>query len=127
MSEEAVVKTFCNVLGDFLDDLYQSYPDPSLYILKQTSKAMATASPRSVVENFMSCIEPYKDKLIKRDETFFINGGLTMNLKNTKYSYLVDELNKISEIWNRSDTSKKTKDGIWKYFQILIALGSKLT
>lgn len=127
MNEDTIIKTFCSVLIDFLDDLYQSYPDPNLFILKQTTRAMVVSSPRSVVENFMSCVEPYKDKLINRDESFFINGGLTANLSSTKYSFLVDELNKISEIWNRPETSKKTKDGIWKYFQILLNLGSKLT
>jgi hypothetical protein len=126
MNEDKIVKTFCTVLGDFLEDLYLSYPDPSLFILKQTTKGMMTTCPKKLVENFMECIDPYKDKLLKKDETFFINGGLATNLADTKYGFLVDELNKISDIWKREDTSKKTKDGIWSYFQVLIQLGSKL-
>lgn len=126
MNEEKIVKTFCTVLDDFFEDLYQSYPDPSLFILKQTSKAMMRTTPRLIVENFMYCVEPYKDKLLKKDESFFINGGLANNLKNTDYGFLIDEINKVAEIWNRPETSPKTKESIWKYFHALITLGSKL-
>ena len=126
MSEEKTIKMFCTILGDFFEDLYKSYPDPSLFILKQTSKAMMTATPRLVVENFMFCVEPYKERILKKDESFFIKGGLANNLKNTDYGFLVDEINKVSEIWNRPETSMKTKESIWKYFGALITLGSKI-
>lgn len=119
------VKTFCVVLDDFLNDLYQSYPDPSLFILRQTTKAMASTNPRSLVDNFMYCIKDYKDKLLNRDDSFFLKGGLANNLKNTQYSFLVDEINKIAEIWNKKDTPEKTKESIWKYFKVLITLGDR--
>lgn len=126
MNQDKTIKTFCTVLDDFLNDLYKSYPDTSLYLLKESSKAMMLASPRLVVENFMACIAPYKDRLLKKDESFFINGGLVDNLSSTEYGFLISEINKISEIWNKPDTSDKTKESIWKYFHILIALGSKI-
>lgn len=124
--EEKNIKMFCSVLEEFLQDLYQTYPDPSLFLLKQTSKLMMVSTPRLIVENFMSCISPYKDRILKKDETFFINGGLASNLKNTDYGFLIDEINKISEIWNKKETSLKTKESIWKYFHVLIAIGSKI-
>lgn len=126
MSEEKAIKTFCTVLGDFFEDLYQSYPDPSLFLLKQTSKAMMATTPKLVVQNFMYCIEPYKDRLLQKDESFFIKGGLANNLKNTEYGFLIDEINKVSEIWIRPETSDKTKESIWKYFRALITLGLKV-
>lgn len=126
MDEEKLVKTFCSILDDFFNDIYQSYPDPSLFVLKQMSKAMMKTTPKLVVENFMNCIEPYKEKLLKKDETFFTEGGLANNLKNTDYGFLIEEINKVSDIWNRKETSHKTKEGIWKYFQALITVGSKV-
>lgn len=126
MNHDKTIKTFCTVLDDFLNDLYKSYPDTSLFLLKESSKAMMLASPRLVVENFMACIAPYKDRLLKKDESFFINGGLVDNLSSTEYGFLISEINKISEIWNKPDTPDKTKESIWKYFHILIALGSKI-
>lgn len=119
------VKTFCVVLDDFLNDLYQSYPDPSLFLLRQTTKAMAATNSRMLVENFTGFIKPYREKILAEDETFFLKGGLTNNIKNTQYSFLVDEINKISEIWNKKETTLKTKESIWKYFKVLIALGDK--
>jgi hypothetical protein len=127
MNKDKAIKTFCTVLDDFLNDLYMSYPDPGLFILRQTTKTMSAANPILVVSNFMDTVGPYKEKILNKDETFFINGGLTNELSNTEYSFLVEEINKITDIWNRIDTPQKTKESIWKYFKVLITLGNTIT
>lgn len=126
MERKTLVKTFCSVLDDFLKDVYSSYPDPSLMILITTSKAIISSNPEIIVSNFMACIEPYSDKIKKEDSSFFLKGGLSNNLSGTPYSFLIDEINKVSEIWNRPDTSEKTKKSIWKYFNVLLLLGTKI-
>jgi hypothetical protein len=127
MNNQEIVKTFCIVLKDFLSDLYNSYPDTSLLILQQATNAMALANPKGVLENFMICVEGYTEKILIKDETFFLDGGLHSDLESTDYSFLLEELKKISVIWKNPATSKKTKESIWKYLQLLVKLGNSYT
>lgn len=123
MSKEE--KIFCTVLMDFLRDMNSSYPDPSLFILIKATETMIMASPARVIENFMLCVDPYVDKIKNKDESFFLGGGLSKSLDG-EYSFLSDEINKVIKIWNNINTTKKTKDAIWKYFNVLTQLGLKI-
>jgi hypothetical protein len=122
MDSKVATKKFCSVLQGFLSDMYMSYPDISLSILMKATDAMIMTNPSSVVENFNYCIEPYSEKILARDDSFFLDGGLNGDLETGNYSFLTDELNKIVEIWNNPSTTSKTKNAIWKYFEILVKL-----
>ena len=124
-----VVKQFCSVLKDFLGDMYKSYPDKSLLTLITATNAMILVNPNGVLENFIYCIDPYVEKILCRDENFFIDGGLSRELSdnNGSYSFLKDELNKVVNIWNDPSTTLKTKNAIWKYFEVLTKLSMKAT
>lgn len=124
--EKEIVDTFCKLLNEFIDDLYRSYPDNSLYLLKKATEAMIYANPSGVVKNFTSCISPYKSKILESDESFFLEGDLEKDILRGEYSFLLDELKKISSIWKDPNTSYKTKKSIWKYFHVLIKLSDKL-
>jgi hypothetical protein len=126
MDRNKTINMFCTILNDFLNDMYRSYPDPSLLILLNATKAMVSVSPLMLVQNFMFCIEDYTEKIRTRDTSFFLGGELANNLQGGSYSFLVDEINKVAEIWRRPETSDKTKESIWKYFEILEKLGSKI-
>lgn len=123
--EQQFTIQFCSILKDFLNDMYKSYPDTSLLMLIKATDAMVLANPTGVVENFIYCIGPYIEKILCRDESFFLEGGLTKDIEGGSYSFLTDELNKVVTIWNDPNTSKKTKDAIWKYFEILVKIGLK--
>lgn len=124
--DKRLIDSFANVLNDFLDDIYKSYPDPSLFILMQTSKGIASVSPLLLLKNFKTCIKPYVKQIKERDSSFFLNGGLADNLFDTSYSFLVEEINKVAQIWSKPETSEKTKDSIWKYFNILVSISNKV-
>ena len=113
MDQKKTVDMFCSILNDFLNDMYRSYPDPSLLILLNATKTMISFSPLMVVQNFMLCINDYKDKIRTRDTSFFLGGELANNLEGGSYSFLVEEINKVAEIWRRPETTEKTKNSIW--------------
>ena len=125
MDKKELVKKFCSILQTFLDDMYRSYPDSSLLMLQQATNVMILTSPQSVLENFMLCIAQYSDKIKSRDESFFLDGGLESDLSTGDYSFLLDELKKISIIWKNPETPKQTKEAIWKYLQVLNKIGEK--
>lgn len=127
MSKQELTNTFCTVLKDFLSDMYNSYPDTSLMMLRQATSAMVLTDPNGVVVNFMYCVEKYTTKILAKDESFFLDGGLEGELSQGEYSFLLDELKKISIIWRNPETSAKTKASIWKYLQILVKLGKSIS
>jgi hypothetical protein len=125
--EKELVDSFCSILKDFLLDLYTSYPDNSLLILRNMTDAMIYTHPKGVVQNFMLCVNPYVDKILKKNDLFFLDGGLENDLSSGEYSFLLDELKKIANIWRDSNTTLNTKNCIWKYLIILVKLGKKVT
>lgn len=127
MSKQELTNTFCTVLKDFLGDMYNSYPEASLMMLRQATSAMILTDSNGVVLNFMYCVEKYTTKILAKDESFFLDGGLEGDLSQGEYSFLLDELKKISTIWRNPDTTTKTKASIWKYLQILVKLGKSIS
>lgn len=117
-------QVFLTVLVDFFTDIYNSYPDNSLLLLITATKTMAYTNPDMVIENFMYCITPYITKIKSKDESFFLSGGL--NDVGEQYAFIHDEISKVINIWNHKDTSIKTKNAIWKYFEVLIKLGEQI-
>ncbi len=126
MDSKQLTGHFCSILKDFLEDIYKSYPDNSLFILKQATSAMILTHPNGVVDNFMLCVEPYIEKILKKDQSFFLDGNLENDLSSGEYSFLLDELKKISKIWQDTCTPERTKQSIWKYLQVLVKLGNNL-
>lgn len=125
MGAENKQKVFCKVLSDFLNDIYKSYPDASLLIFIKLTDTLIATNPSKVVANFMQYVEPVKDKIKNKDESFFINGGLSKQV-DTDNAFIHDEIDKIISIWKNSNTSLKTKEVIWKYFQVLVEIGEKI-
>lgn len=126
-SEDAIVNTFCKLLKDFLNDIYMSYPDPSLILLQQAATAMILTNPKGVVQNFKKYTEKYNEAILAKDEQLFIDGRLEEDVEGGEYSFLSDELKKIAIIWKKPETSTKTKSSIWKYLQLLVKLSQKVT
>lgn len=126
MERTALVNSFCSVMKDFLGDMYKSYPDNSLMMLQQATSAMMMTHPLGVVQNFMICVDVYVEKILTKDDSFFLDGGLEKDLSGGEYSFLLEELKKIAVIWKDPTTSKKTKESIWKYLQVLVKVGKKV-
>lgn len=117
-------KVFCSVFSDFLNDMYKSYPDTSLMLFISATDALIATKPSIIVSTFMEYVHPLKDKIKNKDETFFLNGGLSQQVNNEN-SFLHAEIEKIISIWKDKETPEKTKEVIWKYFQVLVEIGEK--
>lgn len=114
---------FCKVLLDFAQDLYKSFPDNSLLLFINAVTALSVTTPGVVVENYMYCMEPYKEYIQKKDPSFFLDGKVHQDLSSSEYSWLGAEIEKICDIWRRPDTPVATKDAIFKYIQMLYKIG----
>lgn len=73
----------------------------------------------SLVDTMNLYIKDYTEKIIKRDESFFLQ-ELIKEFKDD--SFIVSEISKIREIWMDPSTTKESKDIIWKHFIIFARL-----
>lgn len=118
------IKTFCDLFKEFLNDLVSLHPnDSSLVLLKTTITLLSATTPKLLVSQFMEYTTPYKDKILNKDESFFLN-NLQNDIQDESYSWINDEINKVKYYW--PETSQDTKDKIWKYFQAFIKLGNSI-
>jgi len=112
------LETFHKIFMELLNDLSCIKPDdPTLLFVKTGVSLLST---ELLVDQFMSYIDPYVDKILKRDESFFIN-ELHKDVKEN--SFASKEINKVRDIWVDPRTSDDTKKCIWDYFNILTKLG----
>jgi hypothetical protein len=114
--KEKYYKAYFKNFTELLDNLSIIRPnDVSLFAFKGFMNIYVnTYGEKSLVDTMNLYVKNYRDKIMKKDETFFIN-ELTQDFKDD--SFVVNEIKKIQEIWNDPKTETKHKEIIWKFFQ----------
>lgn len=105
----ANVSAFTQVLEQFLDELTQTFPEqPALKKYKATFDLLRKANPRKIMETFVESVKPFADRIMQKDETFFLNGN-------------IDFLNGLDiKKWWTPELSQGTKNSIWQFLQYLL-------
>ena len=114
---------FCNNLEKLFSNLEKAFPqDSDLSYYKDKIMSARKINPRLIVEQFMLMAEDFIDQIMQKNADFFLDDLEVENLVDNSY---FDLTNKIKTLWiNMSDSSKEM---IWRYFQIFITLGVKIT
>jgi hypothetical protein len=121
MSKKILIDTFFKQFGDFLKQLESMYPDDTDFpVFIATLSVLRTSNPIIVVKFVKeSIVDSYKDKILNRDESFFIEEDYTkhgdVNLD------VVQKLKKYVK-----DMSPTSKDVVWKYIELLMKLSIKI-
>jgi hypothetical protein len=121
MSKKILIDTFFKQFGDFLTQLESMYPDDMDFpVFIATLNVLRTSNPIIVVKFVKeSIVDSYKDKILNRDESFFIEEDYTkhgdVNLD------VVQKLKKYVK-----DMSPTSKDVVWKYIELLMKLSIKI-
>lgn len=106
-------------LERFLNELMISFPNEtqSLKSIQAKINVMNSLDSNQLIKNWIGVIEPYKDQLFSKNESFFINNQLSNNENDNIL------INKIKHIWlNNSNISQKTKNAIFDYGILLTKL-----
>lgn len=119
--QDAYYKNF----QELMDNLSVIRPDDiSLMAFKGSVKLyVATYGVESLIDTINIYVKDYKDKILKKDESFFFY-ELADDLDSKDMSFVKDEIHKIKEIWSDSNTTKESKDIIWKHFIIFAKLST---
>ena len=113
----ASVTAFNEMMGQFLMELHKTFPEEKG--LKKCLSAfdlMKESNPKLVVDGFMASVTPFADKILAKDDTFFINES-----KNLDF---MKDIN-LKDHWETC--SENTKNAIWQYVQTLYMLGTTIT
>jgi hypothetical protein len=118
------IKLFNTQFMDLVSQLSQMYPEDSSLILLQTSASgMIYMNPESFASTIVDYLAPYNEKILARDESFFLNEIKDEFEGDTIVS---DEIKKVHSIWISPDTTDETKSTIWKYFIFMVKLGKTM-
>ena len=110
------ITKFHNYLRDVVTILSDRFPeDKEVEYTKSQIELAVSVSPRGTITTFMGSARPYLEKILHKDEQFFLcMADGTKSLKglaiNDKWGKLTDE----------------DKDRLWKTVQKMVVLGNKI-
>ena len=107
---------FITMMEQFLNELVKTFPEEkSLKKYATAFDLVKGANPRKVVTMYMDEVRPYQDKIMSKDESFFLTAEIDF-LKNLNVKK-----------WWTPDLSDGTRDAVWQYLQTLTVLGTTIT
>jgi hypothetical protein len=111
------VDAFNEMLQQFIDELVLTFPNVNNFKKYQTAlKVVRKSTPKVPLKEFYDSVKPYSDKIMKKDETFFLEDAQDIEF--------INDLN-IQSVWGES--SNNTKDAIWQYLQTLYILATTIS
>ena len=131
----SILGAFNNVLTDFIDDCILVFPeDRDFKVYKKGVDLLVTINPKKVLTIFTEYTSIYRDKILVKDEDFFLNADykdiVSVSSKDTvsfssKYSQLdiLNIIKKIQGYWIELNECNRTK--IWDYMILLINISDK--
>ena len=127
-----IIKMFNKQIISLITELINYFNDNKMKILKEKILIVNSANPSLIIRLFFENVYKYKDIIMEKDETFFleqINEDNISKLYN-KNKQLAEKNNiNIIDVINLKDywesLSSDDKDVIWKYLQVLIVLTEK--
>lgn len=112
------VGAWCEMMDNFLGELEKTFPnEPGVKKYKTSYELVRKANSRKCVESFMAACAPYSEKIMSKDEAFFL-------VEAEKVSFIKEM--RIREHWEQ-DCTQATRDAIWQYVQTLYILGTTIT
>ena len=109
------VQAFNSVMEEFLNELQETFPEEKkIKAYYNSFLTLKKVNQRKVLDTFMNEISKHSEKIVNKDESYFLNSE----------DEFIKSIN-IGKWWN--DTlSSNTKDAIWQYLNTLYVLGSTI-
>lgn len=105
---------FNETMEQFLTELNLTFPENKAVIKFQAAfELMKQTSPTKILDNFMSSVKPYSQKITSKDESFILEDS-----KNIEALAGID----LPSMW--SQASDNTKSAIWQYLHTLVFIGT---
>jgi hypothetical protein len=108
---------------NFLQEMRDIFPeDKKLSTFYHTVEFMKKTNPREIMLQFKNYVYPFREKIVSKDESFFINNDFSDSVKNDSS---ISEMLRIKDIWNSNRLNPNDKECIWNYFKVFLYLIDK--
>jgi len=110
-------------LTNFTNELIEMYPnDPDFPLFLNTVKLAKMTNPSMVVKNIYDATNPFSEKILSKDEGFFMQYSFSEFEKEVGDMNVFGKLKKYIE-----SMTPKSKDGVWSYIQNIYKLSNAIT
>lgn len=117
---------FTNQMSAFSCELCEQFPeDADLKMAANMIGLIKKANPRKLVSLFDQFAEPLRDKIVTRDESFFLDGDFDyIGNENGKQEYTQTMITQLRVHW--ADMNEQSRRAAWDYFTVLFKLSDFL-
>jgi hypothetical protein len=130
---ESNLGRFNSQLENMLNDLSSVFPDfIDIKVFREKYYLARSSNPRMIILTFLKYIYPYKDKIVNKDEQFFLSDNLTKNITNNSdlqkdvnadNEFILTKALNLKTLW--LDMNEQQKNTLWTYFKVLIVLSER--
>jgi len=122
-----LLTAFNTQLLNFIEQLIILCPeDNDFKVFKNGFLLLKKSNPRQVSVFFSKYIHDFRDQILSKEESFFLENNyesVTKDIESSQENILMT-INKLKNYWG--GLSKTNKDNIWKYLSNLIKLNDLL-
>jgi|UniRef100_A0A6C0CVD5 hypothetical protein len=121
------VNVFNEKFSEFIKDLIETFPDDKDFKLcKQSFTLLQMVDEKKPVEMFQIYAMKYKEKIMNKEESFFLKHDFKEELSSSDdQNFSVELLLKLKECWKNLE--QKNKDVIWSYLELLYKVENKIS
>ena len=121
------LKLFNDKFMDMVKDLAAVFPqDKDLKAGAPALRLFLLTDDRAIQKIFhQTVIDLYRDKIVSRDETFFLSQTYDHLAEPSAAEATADIVSKLKGCW--ANLTAENRESIWKYLNLLIVLDDKIT
>jgi len=116
MSKVEKIKTFNEIVEDLLKQLSPIIGTSYHFYFKKLIKMNAVLP----IQQFMDYAKPLQEKILKKDESYFLNES-NHEEQVKDFDSGLDEILRLKGIWEKLD--EKSKEELWNFTQALLVIG----
>ena len=115
------LSAFNNLVIKFNEDLISSFPEENDFkVYKRGIILLNSANSKKICLLFKDYMKFYRQKIIEKDESFFLNNNYIEIVNNVKSDGIEGIITKLKNYWTNMSSGNKEK--IWEYLNSLIKL-----
>ena len=116
-----LLSAFNNLVIKFNEDLISTFPEENDFkVYKRGIILLNSANSKKICLLFKDYMKFYRQKIIEKDESFFLNNNYIDIVNKVQSDGLESIITKLKNYWN--NMSSGNKDKIWEYLNSLIKL-----
>lgn len=123
IEKKTFIDRFNKSTDEFLGELSQTFPSIQQFGQFRTAfnvlRAVTPEKPHVFFNTYIAI--PYKDKILAKDESFFLKERYDIDSDSKDYWFSF--IDTIRDLW--TTLSNDNKEIVWQYFKVLIVLNDK--